>query len=116
MYASSKDVTKEKLYEQQLEKQKKELEFEKSKLQTILHNLPDHLWIKDIDGKYITCNKRFESLYGVKIDKILGKDDYEFVNKELADFFKALQEIHDQQDVADWEKHFGDLSQSYLNK
>ena len=88
LYASSKDVTKEKLYEQQLEKQKKELEFEKSKLQTILHNLPDPLWIKDIDGKYITCNKRFESLYGAKIDKILGKDDYEFVNKELADFFR----------------------------
>ena len=88
LYASSKDVTKEKLYEQQLEKQKKELEFEKSKLQTILHNLPDPLWIKDIDGKYITCNKRFESLYGSKIDKILGKDDYEFVNKELADFFR----------------------------
>lgn len=36
--------------------------------------------------------------------------------EDLADFFKALQEIHDQQDVADWEKHFGDLSQSYLNK
>lgn len=36
--------------------------------------------------------------------------------EDLADFFKALQEIHDQQDVADWEKHFGELSQSYLNK
>ena len=36
--------------------------------------------------------------------------------EDLADLFKALQEIHDQQDVADWEKHFGELSQSYLNK
>ena len=64
------------------------MEFEKSKLQIILRSLPDLLWMKDVDGKYITCNKRFESLYGAKIDKILGKDDYEFVNKELADFFR----------------------------
>lgn len=36
--------------------------------------------------------------------------------EELAEFFNALQQVHDQQDVADWEKHFGELSQSYLNK
>ena len=36
--------------------------------------------------------------------------------EDLSGLFKALQEIHDQQDVADWEKHFGELSQSYLNK
>lgn len=36
--------------------------------------------------------------------------------EDLSGLFKALQEIHDQQDVAEWEEHFGELSQSYLNK
>ncbi len=88
IYASSRDITNEKLNEEKLNKQKKELELEKSKLETIIHNIPDLLWIKDKDGRFITCNKRFEDLYGEKREEIVGKTDYDFVDKKLADFFK----------------------------
>lgn len=64
------------------------MEFEKSKLQIILRSLPDLLWMKDVDGNYITCNKRFEDFICMSENEIIGKTDYDLVNKELADFFR----------------------------
>lgn len=64
-----------------------ETQNEHNKLKAILENIPDLLWIKDANGVYITCNKRFEDLYGAKEKDIINKTDYDFVDKELADFF-----------------------------
>ena len=66
----------------------KELEIEKIKFKTILKTLPDLLWLKDSDGVYLTCNKRFEDFFGAKEKDIIGKTDYDFVPKDLADFFR----------------------------
>ena len=65
-----------------------ESESEHNKLKAILGNIPDLLWIKDVDGVYITCNKRFEDFFGAKGKDIINKTDYDFVDKELADFFR----------------------------
>ena len=46
------------------------------------------MWIKDVGGVYITCNKRFEEFFGAKDEDIINKTDYDFVDKELADFFR----------------------------
>jgi PAS domain S-box-containing protein len=54
----------------------------------IITNIPDLLWIKDINGVYLACNKRFEDFFGAKEEEIIGKTDYDFVDKELADFFR----------------------------
>ena len=59
-----------------------------NKLKAILENIPDLLWIKDVNGVYITCNKRFEDFFGAKEKDIINKTDYDFVDKKLADFFK----------------------------
>lgn len=88
LYASSKDVTKDKSYEKRLQNQKNELEFEKSKLKIILRSIPDLLWMKDYRGNYIACNKRFEDFIGLSENEIIGKTDYDLVDKELADFFR----------------------------
>ncbi|MCG3668142.1 PAS domain S-box protein [Aliarcobacter butzleri] len=66
-----------------------EAQNEHNKLKAILENIPDLLWIKDANGVYITCNKRFEDFFGAKEKDIINKTDYDFVDKELADFFKA---------------------------
>ena len=68
-----------------------EAQNEHDKLKAILENIPDLLWIKDSNGVYITCNKRFEDFFGAKEKDIINKTDYDFVDKELADFFR----IHD---------------------
>ena len=65
-----------------------ETQNEHNKLKAILENIPDLLWIKDANGVYITCNKRFEDFFGAKEKDIINKTDYDFVDKKLADFFK----------------------------
>lgn len=64
-----------------------ELSKEKTLLKTLVQTIPDLVWLKDKDGIYLTCNKRFEDFFGAKEKDIIGKSDYDFVDKELADFF-----------------------------
>ena len=75
------------------------LDFERLQLQTIITTTPDLVWLKDENGVFLNCNKRFESLYGASLKDICGKTDYDFVDKELADFFRfhdkaAMQSSH----------------------
>jgi|GEM_PF-3082928 len=58
-------------------------------LKNILTNIPDMIWLKDTNGIYKLCNPEFESFFGKKENDIIGKTDYDFVDKELADFFRS---------------------------
>jgi PAS domain S-box-containing protein len=57
-------------------------------LRTLLNTIPDLIWLKDPDGVYLSCNHRFERFFGAAKAEIVGKTDYDFVDKGLADFFK----------------------------
>jgi PAS domain S-box-containing protein len=56
-------------------------------LRALLDTIPDLIWLKNADGVYLSCNAKFERLYGAKETEIIGKNDYDFVDEELADFF-----------------------------
>lgn len=58
-------------------------------LGALIQTIPDLVWLKDTKGVYLFCNPRFEQLYGKSQAEIVGKTDYDFVSKELADFFRA---------------------------
>ena len=62
-------------------------------LNTLIDTIPDLVWLKNTDGVFIHCNRRFENVFGVSKDKIIGKTDYDFVNKELADLFRNNDKI-----------------------
>jgi len=64
------------------------LEQERSFFKTLVQTVPDLIWLKNPEGVYLACNPRFERLYGVREADIVGKTDYDFVNRELADFFR----------------------------
>ncbi|MBI4772685.1 MAG: PAS domain-containing protein [Deltaproteobacteria bacterium] len=57
-------------------------------LRILIDTLPDLVWLKDPDGVYLSCNARFERFFGAREAEIVGKTDYDFVDKELADFFR----------------------------
>ena len=57
-------------------------------LRILIETIPDLVWLKDTEGFYILCNSKFERFFGAKIESIVGKTDHDFVNKELADFFR----------------------------
>src|SRR5665811_1474685 len=49
---------------------------------TLINTLPDLVFLKDIDGRYLACNDKFEQLLGKKEHQIIGLTDYEFASKE----------------------------------
>ncbi|WP_263833157.1 bifunctional diguanylate cyclase/phosphodiesterase [Sulfurospirillum oryzae] len=58
-------------------------------LKVLLDAVPDLIWLKDPNGFYLFCNRAFERLYGAKEKEIVGKSDYDFVDRQLADFFRT---------------------------
>ncbi len=75
------DITERKLVETQLND-------ERIRLQTLLQTMPELVWLKDCEGIFLSCNRQLERFYGAKECDIIGKTDYDFVDKELADFFR----------------------------
>jgi diguanylate cyclase (GGDEF)-like protein/PAS domain S-box-containing protein len=58
------------------------------RLQTLIETIPDLIWLKDPEGVYLSCNHKFERFFGTSEKNIVGKTDYDFLDKELADFFR----------------------------
>ncbi|MBS1144402.1 MAG: domain S-box protein [Proteobacteria bacterium] len=65
------------------------LEQERGQLRTLFDTIPDLIWLKDPDGVYLSCNRRFEQFFGADEASIRGKTDFDFVDPELARFFRA---------------------------
>jgi len=80
-FAMFTDITKRKQAEDALNKSE-------AMLRTLLNTIPDLIWLKDPQGVYLTCNETFERFFGAKREAIVGRTDYDFVDKELADFFR----------------------------
>lgn len=76
-----RDVTERILNEERIRKND-------AQLKALLATIPDLVWMKDSDGKYLFCNQRFEDFFGSHMSEIRGKTDYDFVEKELADSFR----------------------------
>ncbi|MCE5321611.1 MAG: PAS domain S-box protein [Bacteroidales bacterium] len=66
----------------------KALKSSEAHLRTLVQTIPDLIWLKDSNGVFITCNKQFEKYFGAKEAEIIGKTDYDFVDRELADYFR----------------------------
>ncbi|WP_321491310.1 PAS domain S-box protein [uncultured Desulfobacter sp.] len=84
VWAASKiarDITEKKQIAASLEEQRLQLK-------TLVEAIPDLVWLKDIDGVFLFCNRRFEALFGAKAGDIVGKTDYDFLDKKLADAFR----------------------------
>jgi PAS domain S-box-containing protein len=66
-----------------------ELENERIHMQTLVQVMPDLVWLKNKEGLYLNCNRQIELFFGKTEAEIVGKSDYDFVGKELADAFRA---------------------------
>ena len=63
------------------------------RLHTLVQTIPDLIWLKDRDGVYLSCNTMFERFFGASEAEIVGKTDYDFMDRELADFFREHDRI-----------------------
>ena len=59
-------------------------------LRTLVDNLPDMIFVKDIDGRFIICNASIVHFVDVAThEDVIGKTDADFFPKELADRFRS---------------------------
>lgn len=61
------------------------LERERTLLRTLIQSLPALVWLKDLNGHYLTCNAQVEVLLGRSEAELLGKTEQEVFPVELAD-------------------------------
>ena len=76
-----RDITSRKMAEQ-------ELRNTKDMLRVVINTIPDLIWLKDLEGRYLACNSRFEAFFGATEADIVGKTDFDFVPSALAEFFR----------------------------
>jgi PAS domain S-box-containing protein len=61
-------------------------------LQAIIDNSKAVIFVKDLQGRYLLINRRFEELFHVRRDSITGKSDYDLFSKERADAFREFDQ------------------------
>ncbi|MFH1221314.1 MAG: PAS domain-containing protein [Candidatus Eisenbacteria bacterium] len=59
-----------------------------NRLQSILDNSSTVVFLKDLDGRYIMVNRRYEELFHVTRPTVVGKSDYDIFPREHADRFR----------------------------
>ncbi|MEI7456452.1 MAG: PAS domain S-box protein [Nitrosomonadales bacterium] len=58
------------------------------RLRTLFNTIQDLVWLKNPEGVYLACNPVFEGLFGAVEADIVGRTDYDFVDREQADLFR----------------------------
>jgi PAS domain S-box-containing protein len=64
------------------------LQSSEARLRKLIHSIPDMVWLKDTNGRYLACNKKMEQYFNANESEIIGKTDYDFVSEEIADTFR----------------------------
>ena len=60
-----------------------------NKYKTLLKNIPQRIFYKDLNSVYLLCNASYAEDLGITPDEIKGKTDYDFYPANLADKYTA---------------------------
>ena len=58
------------------------------KYRTLLENIPQNIFLKDLDSVFVSCNKNFAATLNLRPDEITGKTDFDFYPHELAEKYR----------------------------
>jgi two-component system NtrC family sensor kinase len=79
---------------------RKQLQF----LQVVIDTIPNPIFYKDRQGRYLGCNRAFEDYLGMGKAELIGKSVHDLAPKELADIYhQADQELFQGQGVQVYE-------------
>jgi len=66
---------------------------ERDLLRTLMDSLPDLIYVKDANGRYITVNRSLQRLWGnPPLENIVGKNVFDFVGKDLAAVYSKVDQ------------------------
>jgi diguanylate cyclase (GGDEF)-like protein/PAS domain S-box-containing protein len=73
-------------------------------LQILIDTIPCPIFYKDTRGIYLGCNKAFEEYLNKRREEIIGKSDYDFVPKAVADkYCRADLELLEKKEIQTYE-------------
>src|SRR5262249_62266547 len=62
---------------------------DEAQLRAILDHSTALIFIKDLEGRYLWINHRYEVLFGVTESEVIGKTNYDIHAREIADAFRS---------------------------
>jgi PAS domain S-box-containing protein len=65
-----------------------QLEHERGVLSTVFQTAPNMIWMKDAEGRYVTCNSATERFFVLPASAIIGRTDHEIFPKEIAEVIR----------------------------
>jgi diguanylate cyclase (GGDEF)-like protein/PAS domain S-box-containing protein len=65
-----------------------DIQVAKDQLRAVLDTIPDLVWLKDANGLFLCGNRQLERYFDAAEDQIIGRTDYDFVDRALADTFR----------------------------
>ena len=81
IWGTQRDVTEQKAAEEALRESRESL-------QAILDNTTAVIYVKDVEGRYSLVNRRFEELFDLSKEEVLGKTDLDLFSKEAANEYR----------------------------
>lgn len=81
------DISELKQSEESYKKLDIEFQQKQSFLMSIVNSIPDLFFYKDINSKYLGCNKAFEEFTGIKEESLIGMTDFDVFDKDIAEAF-----------------------------
>jgi two-component system aerobic respiration control sensor histidine kinase ArcB len=82
------EVVERQQTQEQLQNSQAALRAREQHLRTLLDNIPDPIWFKNLDGVYVSCNKAFARMLNQTEDNVVGKTEDQLVSRDLAEFFR----------------------------
>ncbi|MDV7391950.1 PAS domain-containing protein, partial [Arthrospira platensis SPKY1] len=67
----------------------RELEAERQSVVNVINSIHDPVWLKDTQGRYLSCNRRLEEMYGHSQGEMIGKTDFQLLDDKVAAAFRA---------------------------
>jgi PAS domain S-box-containing protein len=86
---TGRDITQHKLDEQELRRAKEALVGERNLLRTLIDNMPDCIYVKDAESRFLVANAGVARLMGAsQPGALLGKTDFDFFPRDLAQRYR----------------------------
>lgn len=82
------EVVQRQQAQEQLQESQQALRAREQHLRSLLDNIPDPVWFKNLQGVYISCNKAFAAMLELTEADIIGKSEEQLVSAELAALFQ----------------------------
>ncbi len=78
-----------------------------NKYRTLLENLPQRVFYKDKELRYVSCNQNYAGDLSIASDEIAGKTDYDFYPRELAEKYRTDdRRVLESKQVEDFEEKY----------